>query len=330
MIRRVVSGLILALGLGTSVLHAQIPTRVPRVLDGRTYDELRGARVRVLYLPADSLVAARVLDFLELQTPLPGVPDSLPAGVTAVLTHTREAFDHLTGGQVPEWGAGVAIPSLDMLVIPGHTGHSMVDQKGRRVLRHEWAHLGLHQYLAGLHIPRWFDEGYAQYSAGGWSPTDAWRLRMLLALGKAPAMDSLTLDWPRGRTEADAAYLLAASAVGYLLHGSGERGLEVFLERWRQQGAFDPALRLTFGVSPGQMEEDWRAWVRSNYGWLFVLSRSAVFWMAMALVLLFLMRSRQSRNRDHLARLRAGELPDAPAFWEGEDGEPENDHASQG
>ena len=45
--------------------------------------------------------------------------------------------------------------------------------------------------------------------------------------------------------------------------------------------------------------------------------------MALALVLLFMVRGRQVHNREKLARLRAGEIPDDPAFWRvasGEDG----------
>ena len=50
-------------------------------------------------------------------------------------------------------------------------------------------------------------------------------------------------------------------------------------------------------------------------GWLFVLSHSALFWMLLALVLLFMVRGRQGHNREKLARLRAGEIPDDPAYW---------------
>jgi hypothetical protein len=292
--------------------------QVPDSLDGQRYGSLQGARARIHVAPRDSLVAERVLALLDAQPPLPGLPDSVPAGVTAVLAHSPRAFDELTGGVVPEWRAGVAIPALGMLVVPSGEGPRVLDPEGRRTLRHEWAHLGLHAHLGDLRAPRWFDEGYAQWASGGFDATEAWRLRVLLAFGRAPPLDSLELRWPSDREQARTAYLLSASAIALLLEPAGERGLEIFFERWRELRSFDAALRATFGVTPGQFEEHWRRHVRSRYGWLLVLSHSTVFWMVLALVLLFMVRVRRTRNREKLARLRAAEVPERPAYWAGE------------
>lgn len=306
-----------ALPAAASAWSLAAPQDSSWTLDGVRYRELVGRRVRIRYAPRDALVAPRVLELLDGQRPLPALAPDVPAGVTAVLAHTPEAFDELTGGSVPEWRAGVAVPDLDLLIVPTGEGPRILDPEGLGVLRHEWAHLGLHQTLGELRIPRWFDEGYAQWASGGWDATEAWRLRVLLAMGRLPPLDSLSLAWPRDRASAEGAYLLAASAISYLLGDSGERGLAIFLSRWRSGGSFDDALRSTFGVTPGQFEEDWRRHVKRRYGWLFVASRSAVFWMILALALLLMARSRQVRNRERMARLRAGEVPDLPAYWEG-------------
>ena len=295
---------------------------MPDSLDGERYGSLRGGRASIHFAPQDSLVAERVLALLDAQLPLPGLPDSVPSDVIAVLAHTAGAFDELTGGVVPEWRAGVAIPALGMLVMPSGEGPRVLDSEGRRTLRHEWAHLGLHAWLGELRAPRWFDEGYAQWASGGFDASEAWRLRVLLALGRAPPMDSLELRWPSDREEARTAYLLAASAIALLLEPAGERGLELFFGRWRELRSFDEALRGTFGVTPGQFEEDWKRHVRSRYGWLLVLSHSSVFWMVLALLLLLMVRARRTRNREKLARLRAAEGPDRPAFWAGENDVP--------
>lgn len=307
----------LALTLAGSVagVGSGLAAQVPEVLAGERYLSLAGQRARIYFARPDSLVAERVLDLIDTQAPLPGLPASVPSGVAAVLTHGPEAFDELTGGVVPEWRAGVAIPAAGLLVLPSGEGPRVLDGEGRRTLRHEWAHLGLHGYLGDLRVPRWFDEGYAQWASGGFDASEAWRLRVLMALGRAPALDSLALRWPAGREQARSAYLLTASAVGYLLESSGERGLAVFLERWRDERSFDSALVRTFGVTPGQFEEDWKRHVRARYGWLLVVSRSSAFWLFLTLVLLSMVRVRQARNREKLARLRATEPPDRPDFW---------------
>jgi len=309
---------IMMLAVGASL--ASLPgagsaQELPGQLDGESYLFLSGERARVHFAREDSLVAERVLRLLDGQPALPGLPDSIPAGVDAFLAHTPRAFDELTGGVVPEWRAGVAIPSRNMLVMPTGEGVRVVDGEGLRTLRHEWAHLGLHGYLEDLRAPRWFDEGYAQWASGGFDAMEAWRLRVLIAAGRAPAMDSLELRWPRDRQDAQTAYLLAASAVTYLLEEGGPDGLRLFLDRWKARRSFEAAFRMTFGLSTSQFEEDWKRHVKRRYGWLFVLSHSAVFWLLLALVLLFMVRGRQWRNREKLARLRAGELPDSPAFW---------------
>ena len=310
---------VLFLALLMAVPGGSSLAQVPDSLDGARYGSLPGDRATVHFAESDSLVAERVIDLLDGQAALPGLSDSLPTRVTAVLAHSPAAFDEMTGGAVPEWRAGVAIPSRQMLVIPIGEGPRVLDAEGRRTLRHEWAHLGLQEFLGDLRIPRWFNEGYAQWASGGFDAMEAWRLRVLLATENAPTMDSLTLRWPAGREQARVAYLLAASAVTYLLAESGTRGLELFLNRWRDGRSFEGALRATFGVTSGQLEEDWKRHVRERYGWLFVFSHSAVFWTLLSLALLFMVRVRRGRNREKLARLRASELPDQPAYWRGAD-----------
>jgi hypothetical protein len=136
-----------------------------------------------------------------------------------------------------------------------------------------------------------------------------------MAVGATPPLDSLVLDWPRDQAQAELAYLLSATAVEYLVSESGERGLRIFLESWREASSFPASLQRVYGVTPGQFEEDWKKYVRKRYGWLFVLSHSAIFWLSLALALLVLVRIRRGRDREGMARLRAGEPPDQPAYW---------------
>lgn len=273
-------------------------------------------RLRIVHWPGDEARAAAVVETLERQPLLPGIPGRHPSTAVVFLAPDAERWEALTGGRAPHWGAGVAVPAASRIVLPVFRTPWDGFRSEGRTLRHEWAHLGLHDYLSGLRIPRWFDEGYAQWAAGGANFEQAWRLRLVLATGTAPPLDSLTLDWPRERFDAELAYLLSATAVDYLVRESGPRGMELFLSRWRETNDFEGAFRRTFGLTTGNFERLWIEHVKGRYGWLLMLSHSAVFWVVLGAGLLLLFRIRRRRDRERMAHLRATEPPDLPAYWE--------------
>lgn len=284
-------------------------------------ERLASEDVVVTFVTSDSLRAAAVLAAFEAQPPLPGIAPELPTGVFVVVAPDESTFRRAAGGTPPDWSAAVAIPARDRIVIPASGSDRNGGQPLWQLLRHEWAHIGLHQALPGLRVPRWFDEGYAQWAAG-WDRAQAWRLRVLLALGRMPPLDSLDLAWPSDRASAEGAYLLAATAVEYLVQASGERALGVFVDVWRAEGEFEAALRRVYGVTGDQLEKDWRAYVRRRYGWLYVATHSALAWGLLAVLVLVLTRLRRRREREHMAKLRAGDPPERPAYWMGENEEP--------
>jgi hypothetical protein len=274
--------------------------------------------VTIHYWPGQEALATRLASQVAGAPPLPALPaDILGHGpVNVFLAPDAERWDSLTGGAVPEWGAGVADPVSGMIVLPTYDWVRTPLHTVHRTLRHELAHVGLQRYVGPARTPRWFTEGYAQWAAGQWDWDSAWRLRLALAGRRAPPLDSLTLDWPVAAADARIAYLLSASAVAYLVNSSGERGLQIFLERWRQQQDFEGAFRAVYGRTTGQFEMDWRRHVRRTYGWGVLLGHSMFFWAIAAAVLLVLFAVRRRRDRERLERLRATEIPDDPAYWD--------------
>ncbi|MBI4408633.1 MAG: hypothetical protein HY561_02920 [Gemmatimonadetes bacterium] len=297
-------------------------TGPPQTLPGDSVAFLAGAPPRVLrdgnlavrFWPEHARLAPRILAAAAAAR-FPALPPGVlrqGPDVSIVLAPDPARFHALTGGRIPEWGAGAALPAAGVVVLP--TFRDAPDERAA-VLRHELAHLALHRWLAPARVPRWFDEGYARWAAGEWDWEAGWMLRIAFALRRAPPLDSLELGWPTGAPDARVAYLLAASAVAFLVERSGEYGLRRLLERWRAGGALESALRQTYGLTLSQFEEDWRREVRRRYGWLYFLSNSMVFWALTALLLLWLFHRRRLRDRAKLAQLRATEPPDAPAYW---------------
>jgi hypothetical protein len=284
--------------------------------------QVSGGPLVIHYTPERERLARRLLEAGLAALSFPGLPDDLLAQgppVNIYLAIDPSHWDLLTGGRAPVWGAGVAIRDPERVVLPAYASPRGSTLELERTLRHELAHIALGRWLPGALIPRWFDEGYARWAAGEWDPQAAWELRVAFMTQRAPPLDSITLDWPAAAAEARIAYSLSTTAIIYLIDRSGERGLELFLARWRETGSMEQALRRTYGVTSTQLEEHWRAWVRRRYGWLFFLSHSVVFWIAIVLLTLVLFMPRRRRDRARLDALRANEIPDQPEWWaEGE------------
>jgi hypothetical protein len=262
--------------------------------------------------------AQRVIAYAREAGRLPGLSADAPTfgqPLRIILAPDAKRFREATGGRAPDWGAGVAAPDEGLIVLRAYGGTSGAYNELRGLLRHELAHVALHRYLAGARIPRWFDEGYAVWAAGELDTDAAWLLRIAFATDRAPPLDSLELSWPEMSTDARVAYLLAASAVQYLVDESGTRGLELFLQRWRTGRDFEAALAGTYGLSLDQLELHWRTSVRRRYGWFAALTQSAVFITFAALGILALFFVRKRRDRARLAQLKATEPPDEPAYW---------------
>jgi hypothetical protein len=255
----------------------------------------------------------------------PGIPhDILDQGtnVDVFIAPDPARFDSLTGGRVPDWGAGVAIPQRGMVVLPGYVSERTGTHTLPVTLRHELAHIALQRYLGNAPIPRWFNEGYATWTAGQLDADAGWMLRLAFATNRAPSLDSLTLDWPLLAADARLAYLLSASAMRYMYSLGSDETFDRFLRRWRESGTFEGTLREVYVLSTPQFERLWRAHVKRTYGWLQILVQSMFIWLVVAVLVAILFGIRRRRDRARLARLRETEPPDEPAYWLERDEEP--------
>ena len=133
----------------------------------------------------------------------------------------------------------------------------------------------------------------------------AWQLRMALALGQGPQLDSLAMSWPRGAERARFAYLVSATAVQHVAERSGEEGFRTLLANWRRSESFDAAVRTTFGMTRGQLEDEWRGAVRTRYGWLQGITHTAIIWVPAVVLLLVSYIPRRRENRRKLAEMEA-------------------------
>jgi hypothetical protein len=113
-------------------------------------------------------------------------------------------------------------------------------------LRHELAHLALHQAVS-IRVPLWFDEGYAAWAAGEWDRLGALELNLAVVRGAVPDLGTLDGALRGSATTADVAYALAVSAVTELARRNPTGTLDPLLQRLMAGHDFEQSVLETTG-----------------------------------------------------------------------------------
>ena len=257
----------------------------------------------VLY-PADEGFARSLLASALASDTFPGLPRPRQP-VHIALAPDARTFRQWIGPAVPEWGAAVAFPAARRIVMQGRRSGSDAGDPFE-VLRHELAHLALHETLGDL-PPRWFDEGYAAYAARERAREEILAANFALALRGVPTLDELDELFEGGSTRAQTGYALGYRAVSDIAALDPERGLALFFVEWKERRTFDGALRAAYGTTQASFESDFARRTRLRYGLLSLfVDTSLGLALFMGVVLpLYLMRRR--RNRERMAALVAAD-----------------------
>ncbi len=234
----------------------------------------------------------------------PGLPRPTQRVLIAIAPDDARFRDWI-GPAAPEWGAAVAFPGERRIVMQGRSAGSDAGDP-ISVLRHELAHLALHEAMGDL-PPRWFDEGYASYAAAETGRDQILSTNVALVFRGVPALDSLDVWFYEGSARAAAGYALAHRAVAELAGLDQARGLSLFFQYWKERGTMDAAVRAAYGLTLAAFEDRWQKTMRRRYGGLALIADLAVVGAIVLAMLLPLYISRRRRDRARMANLRAAE-----------------------
>jgi hypothetical protein len=278
-------------------LAAQEPVRARAV-------EIDSGRFTFVAFPRDAALARSLLGEALRRDTFPGL--ARPAAHARILiTPDALHFHEAIGPAAPEWGAAIAMPESGRIVMQGSRANSAAGDP-RETLRHELAHLALHEALGEL-PPRWFDEGYASFAAGELARDDVLATNFALALRGIPTLDSLDALFQGGESQAQIGYALSRRAVAEIAALDRERGLTLFFRYWRETRSLDQALRRAYGVTEAGFEARWQASTRRRYGALALfadMTFAALLFLAIISPLWF---ARRQRDRQRMAVMRAAD-----------------------
>ncbi len=209
------------------------------------------------------------------------------------------------GVGAPEWGAALAFPARRLILMQGRAANTSAGDPVA-VLRHELAHLALHEAL-GDKPPRWFDEGYASYAAGEWGRDEYLATSLALVVRRGRSLEAVDSGFAAGALAAEASYALAYRAVAEMAALDPERGLTLLFQYWQTTPRLDAAMRRAYGITLDGFEQRWQKRTQLRYGALALAADLTIATLVFLLLLGPLWWMRRRRDRRRLEAMRAAD-----------------------
>lgn len=252
----------------------------------------------------DERLARSLLSAAIRSDTFPGIPRPSRHVLIAVAPDAA-TFRRWVGPGAPEWGAAIAIPALQRVVMQGSRAASDAGDP-LIVLRHELAHLALHEAMGDLPT-RWFDEGYASYAAGEWDREQAFETAWALMWRTMPGIDSLDNGFYADADDATYAYALSYRAVAELAALDPRNGLTNLLVEWKRTASFERGLRAAYAMTGEAFDRHWQGRTRRQYGALALAANLSLTLGFFSLLLGPLFIGRRRRDRKRLEAMRSAE-----------------------
>lgn len=214
-------------------------------------------------------------------------------------------FSHLSHPYylIPDWGAGVAIPSENLIILLRHN-----ETEGIPVVAlHELAHILVHRKLSGIAIPRWFDEGIAQTLSERWgtqkSVTLAWAVlwRNVIPIEELEHINSMV--W----IKAELAYAESYNAVLFLTNEL-KADISEILDSVVATGNFSDGFNKVTGMTT---KEFYHRWSKRLFKWYlpFVLiGDQRLPWTLLTLIFLILGFAKIIRYKIRMKKIHEQEI----------------------
>ena len=243
-----------------------------------------------------------------------------PGHVTVWLLNDGELFRQMIGR--PYFAAFVQPGAGAMVIDNNQMHHGSLTLE--TTLKHELCHLMLHRRIAASHLPRWLDEGVAQWYSDGFSElltaAGGEALRRAVLSDSIPSFDDVNWYFSQDQPSVILAYEASRSIVDYMIRQHGVEGLQRLLGALGEGAPLEAAFRAALGSSPGEFEAQWRNtlaktdawWVVGSVHFYEILFFTAAIITCIAFARLIVKKKRYADEED----------PDEPEETAGEDEDP--------
>ena len=231
---------------------------------------------------------------------------------TTVLVHGPGELARIAEelGAAPPRGTtrGIAFPAQGVIVVRGDLlDGARPRDDSEETLGHEIAHLVLHR-RPGIDLPRWLDEGIAEWASGGRLPSgEEARLSLLARTGSIYRLDTLHDAFPQGDVSTTLAYKQSLLFVLFLAERHGEQAIGAILDRLEGGEPSREVIEDVTGLSQADLEEAFRLWLVARRSLIEAVGTLVWPWTAISLLALVAIGRYLVRRRRALRRMEREE-----------------------
>ncbi|MEA3471115.1 MAG: peptidase MA family metallohydrolase [Thermodesulfobacteriota bacterium] len=191
---------------------------------------------------------------------------------TVILVKEREKFQGIVGHSL---FVAFANPERKLIMID-YSRMNTHPFTLATTLKHELCHLLFHRHIRGDNLPRWFDEGVAQWASEGIGEiimANGKRILNRASLsGNYIPLGRLKYHFPRDKIALTLAYEESKSCVEYITGTYGIDSLLDIMNRLKEGETMADAVLWSLSVSLEELEENWHEHLRKQTPWLTYLS----------------------------------------------------------
>lgn len=191
---------------------------------------------------------------------------------TVILVKEREKFQSMAGHSL-----FVAFANSEKkLIVIDYSRMNVQPFTLATTIKHELCHLLFHHHIRGGNLPRWFDEGVAQWASDGIGEIIMANGKRMLnrasISGNYIPLGRLKHHFPRNDIALSLAYEESKSCVEYITGTYGSDSLLDVMNRLKEGETMDDAVLWSLSVSLEELEENWHEHLRKQVPWLTYLS----------------------------------------------------------
>jgi len=250
--------------------------------------------------------ATEASEVVASEWPSVAAASGAPSGAT-IRVHIEHAFDDWferedVPSRPPEWAAGLAIPSRRVILLaPGNP-------EWEATLEHEMAHVAVALATGDRSVPRWFNEGFALYTAEQWSMERASLMIQAGISGGFVDMDELAERYPSTGAAVDLAYAQSFHVVRWMRQTYGEDVWRDVMTTMRTDDVSFQRAFVTVTETPlSTALEAWESAARTRYTWAPIGVGGGAAWGVAMVLALMAWRRRSKSRRERLAEMSATE-----------------------